>query len=192
MDARSARAAATLRVGDAISATGAWGRAVRFGGVQFGTNFATQPTLVTTPLLAARGEAIVPSTVDVFINGQRVANETVPPGPFAIESLPAITGAGELQVVVTDALGRQQIVSRPYYSGPTLLRAGLNEYSVEAGAIREDYALESFAYGELFAAGTFRRGMTDLSRRKSQRRRRPTARARWASTPRGSSAHSAS
>ncbi len=152
---------ATLAVGDGISAPGAWGRAVRFGGVQFGTNFATQPTLVTTPLLAARGEAVVPSTVDVFINGQRMARETVPPGPFAIENLPAITGAGELQVIVTDALGRQQVLAQPYYSGPTLLRAGLNEYSFEAGAIRNDYALESFAYGDPFAAATFRRGFTD-------------------------------
>jgi outer membrane usher protein len=152
---------ATLRVGDAISAPGAWGHALRFGGVQFGTNFATQPTLVTTPLLAARGEAVVPSTVDVFINGQRVARESVQPGPFAIENLPPITGAGELQVIVTDALGRQQVLAQPYYSGPTLLRAGLNEFSFEGGAIRNDYALESFAYGDPFAAATFRRGFTD-------------------------------
>jgi outer membrane usher protein len=152
---------ASLRVGDGISAPGAWGRSVRFGGMQFGTNFATQPTLVTTPLLAARGEAVVPSTVDVFINGRTVASETVPPGPFSIENLPAITGTGQLQVVVTDALGRQQILTQPYYSGSTLLRAGLNEYSLEVGAIREDYGLESFAYGELLAEGTFRRGITD-------------------------------
>jgi len=151
----------TLRVGDGISAPGAWGRAVRFGGVQFGTNFATQPTLVRTPLLAARGEAVVPSTVDVFINGQRIARENVPPGPFAIENLPSITGAGELQVVVTDALGRQQVVAQPYYSGPSLLRAGLAEYSFEAGAIRNNYGLESFAYGDPFATATFRRGITD-------------------------------
>ena len=117
---------------------------MRFGGVQFGTNFATQPTLVTTPLLAARGEAVVPSTVDVFINGRPIASETVPPGPFSIENLPAITGTGQLQVVVTDALGRQQVLTQPYYSGSTLLRAGLNEYSFELGAIREDYGLESF------------------------------------------------
>jgi outer membrane usher protein len=155
------RQLATLRVGDAISTPGAWGRSVRFGGLQFGTNFATQPTLVTAPLLAARGEAVVPSTVDVFINGQSVASEAVPPGPFAIENLPAITGAGELQVIVTDALGRQQVLAQPYYSGPSLLRAGLNEYSLELGAIREDYALQSFVYGELLAAGTFRRGITD-------------------------------
>jgi outer membrane usher protein len=34
----------TLRVGDAISTAGAWGQSMRFGGVQFGTNFATQPS----------------------------------------------------------------------------------------------------------------------------------------------------
>ena len=152
---------ATLRVGDAISASGAWGRSARFGGVQFGTNFSTQPTLVTTPLLYAQGEAIVPSTVDVFVNGRRVASEDVPPGPFTIDRLPPITGAGQMQVVVTDALGRQQVISQPYYTGQTLLRAGLNEYSFEAGAIREDYALRSNAYGDLVMAGTFRRGITD-------------------------------
>jgi len=152
---------ATLRVGDSISASGAWGRSARFGGVQFGTNFATQPTLVTTPLLYAQGEAIVPSTVDVFVNGRRVASEEVLPGPFTIDRLPPITGAGQMQVVVTDALGRQQVIAQPYYTGPTLLRAGLNEYSFEAGAIREDYALRSNAYGDLIMAGTFRRGITD-------------------------------
>jgi len=152
---------ATLRVGDSISASGAWGRSARFGGVQFGTNFATQPTLVTTPLLYARGEAVVPSTVDVFVNGRSVATEDVPPGPFTIDRLPPITGAGQMQVVVTDALGRQQVLAQPYYTGPTLLRAGLSEYSFEAGAIREDYGLRSNVYGELVMAGTFRRGITD-------------------------------
>jgi outer membrane usher protein len=152
---------ATLRVGDAISASGAWGRSVRFGGIQFGTNFATQPSLVTTPLLYAQGEAVVPSTVDIFVNGQRMASEEVPPGPFTIERLPPVTGAGELQVVVTDALGRQQVVAQPYYTGPTLLRAGLDEYSFEVGTIREDYGLRSSAYGDLVLAGTSRRGFSD-------------------------------
>ena len=152
---------ATLRVGDAISASGAWGRSARIGGVQFGTNFSTQPTLVTTPLLYAQGEAVVPSTVDVFVNGRRIASEDVPPGPFTIDRLPPMTGAGQMQVVVTDALGRQQVIAQPYYTGPALLRAGLNEYSFEAGAIREDYALSSNSYGDLVLAGTFRRGITD-------------------------------
>ena len=152
---------ATLRVGDSISVAGAWGRSARFGGLQFGTNFATQPTLVTTPLLFAQGEALVPSTVDVFINNRRVASEDVPPGPFTIDRLPPMTGAGQMQVVVTDALGRQQVVAQPYYTGPTLLRAGLEEYSVEVGAIREDYAQASNSYGDVIVTGTYRRGLTD-------------------------------
>jgi outer membrane usher protein len=152
---------ATLRVGDAISVSGAWGRSVRFGGLQFGTNFATQPTLVTTPLLYAQGAAVVPSTVDVFVNGQRVASESVPPGPFTIDRVPPVTGAGQMQVVITDALGRQQVLAQPYYTGPSLLRAGLNEHSLEIGAIREDYGLRSNVYGDLVFAATFRRGLTD-------------------------------
>jgi outer membrane usher protein len=152
---------ATLRVGDAISTPGTWGRAVRFGGVQFGTNFSTQPMLVTTPLLAAQGEAVVPSTVDVFVNGRPVASETVPPGPFSIDHLPVLTGAGQLQVVVTDALGRQQVVNQPYYSGTALLRPDLAEYSFEVGSIREDYGKSSVAYGDVLGVASYRRGITD-------------------------------
>jgi outer membrane usher protein len=151
----------TLRVGDSFSSTGSWGRSVRFGGVQYGTNFNTQPTLVTTPLLSAKGDAIVPSTVDVFVNGQPVASEQVQPGPFEIDGVPAVNGAGQMQVVVTDALGRQQVISQPYYSGQSLLRPGLTEFSVEAGAVRRDYAERSNDYGNMVGAATFRRGLSD-------------------------------
>ncbi len=152
---------ATLRVGDAISASGAWGRSVRLGGIQFGTNFATQPTLVTTPMLAAQGTAVVPSTVDVFVNGSKVTSQEVPPGPFTIDHVPAISGAGQMQVVVTDALGRQQVLAQPYYTGPSLLRAGLNEYSFELGSLREGYGYTSGDYGDLMGAATWRRGFSD-------------------------------
>jgi outer membrane usher protein len=151
----------TLRVGDAVSSTGPWGRSVRFGGIQYGTNFNTQPTLVTTPLLSARGDAVVPSTVDVFVNGQQVASEQVQPGPFEIDGVPTVNGAGQMQVVVTDTLGRQQVIAQPYYSGQSLLRKGLTEYSVEAGAVRRDYTERSNAYGDVVAAATFRRGVSD-------------------------------
>lgn len=152
---------ATLRVGDSISTPGPWGRAVRFGGLQFGTNFSTQPMLVTTPLLAAQGEAVVPSTVDVFVNGRPIASEQVPPGPFSIDRLPVLTGAGQLQVVITDALGRQQVLTQPYYSGTSLLSPDLAEYSVELGSVREDYGSRSFGYGDMIGVASYRRGLTD-------------------------------
>ncbi|HYM35070.1 MAG TPA: hypothetical protein VET48_06700, partial [Steroidobacteraceae bacterium] len=72
----------TLRVGDAISSSTVWSRAARFGGVQWGSNFGVRPDLVTSPLLSAVGEAVVPSTVDVFINNNQVTSQQVPAGPF--------------------------------------------------------------------------------------------------------------
>jgi len=151
----------TLRVGDSISSGGAWGRSLRFGGIQYGTNFSTQPTLITTPLLSASGDAVVPSTVDVFVNGQAVSSEQVQPGPFEISGIPAVSGAGQMQVVVTDALGRQQVISQPFYAGTSLLRRGLSEYSVEAGAVRRNYASRSNDYGDAVGSATYRRGMSD-------------------------------
>jgi outer membrane usher protein len=154
-------ALARLTLGDSISTSGAWGQAARFVGVQYGTNFATQPTLVTTPLLGADGVALVPSTVDVFVNGQRMSSAEVPPGPFSIDRLPAINGAGEMQVVITDVLGREQIITQPYYSGPALMRAGLDEYSFEVGALRQDFGVRSNHYDSPLTAATWRRGFTD-------------------------------
>jgi outer membrane usher protein len=150
----------TLRVGDAISTPGAWGRAVRFGGLQWGTNFGTRPDLVTTPLMSAGGEAVVPSSVDVFVNGQSVGSTQVPAGPFVIDRLPAVTGTGEVRLVVHDALGREQVITLPFYSSPALLRPGLQRYSVEIGALRQNFGRRSNDYGELVAAATWRAGLT--------------------------------
>src|SRR6266545_3557718 len=61
-------ALASLRLGDAVSRSGAWGLPVRFGGVQWATNFAVRPGFVTFPLPAVSGETALPSTVDLFIN----------------------------------------------------------------------------------------------------------------------------
>jgi len=72
-----------------------------------------------------------------------------------------LTGAGQLQVVVTDALGRQQVLTQPYYSGTALLRPDLAEYSFELGSIREDYGHRSFAYGDMLGVASYRRGVTD-------------------------------
>jgi outer membrane usher protein len=66
-----------------------------------------------------------------------------------------------MQVVVVDALGRQQVLTQPFYTGATLLRAGLTDYSVELGSIRRDYGRSSSDYGDLVGAVTFRRGLSD-------------------------------
>ncbi|HLJ37362.1 MAG TPA: fimbria/pilus outer membrane usher protein [Steroidobacteraceae bacterium] len=150
----------TLRLGDAVSVPGSWAEAVRFGGIQFGTNYGIRPDLVTTPLLAATGTAVVPSTVDVFVNGRAVGSSQVPAGPFVVNQVPALNGSGDVTIVVRNALGQEQIVSVPFYSAPVMLQPGLSLYDVDVGAVRENYGLESADYGPLIASGTFRHGFS--------------------------------
>ena len=151
----------TLRVGDTISTPGRYGRSLRYGGIQFGTNFSVQPSFVTAPLASATGQAALPSTVDVFVNNALVAQDRVPSGPFSIGNIPTVTGAGDVRLVVRDLFGQEQVITMPFYGGVNLLRAGLDEYSVEGGVERLDFGTASNHYGKGFAVGTWRRGITD-------------------------------
>ena len=152
---------ASLRIGDATNVPGSWGRAVRFGGVQYGTNFTTQPGFISFPSLAANGQAALPSTVDVFVNNALVAQRPVPPGPFSITNIPTVNGSGNVQLVVRDLFGREQVISQPFYASVNLLKEGLDDFSAEAGFERNNYGVESFDYGQAIASGTYSRGLTD-------------------------------
>ena len=152
---------ATLRIGDAYTRPGVWGRAVRFGGIQFGTNFAVDPHFSTLPLQSVAGEAVMPSSVDIYVNDALTSSSDIPPGPFSIDNVPVVTGQGEVRVVVRDVLGREQVITQPFFSANSLLRAGLSDYSVELGSVRENFALNSNDYGRGLAVGTYRHGFTD-------------------------------
>lgn len=150
----------SLRLGDAIGRAASWGRSVRFGGVQWATNFSTQPGFITFPLPTFRGEAALPSTLDVFVNNSRQLHSDVQPGPFDLTNVPMVTGQGEVQLVVRDLLGRQQVITQPYYVSPRLLKPGLHDFSYEAGAVREDYGVANASYGRMMLAATDRLGIT--------------------------------
>lgn len=151
----------SFRVGDSVSRPGAWGRSLRFAGVQYDTNFNTQPGFIRYPVATAPGQATLPSTVDVFVNNALVARREVPPGPFSVTNIPVVSGAGEVRVVVRDILGREQVVVTPFYGTTTLLRKGIQDFSVEAGLERRNFGLESAGYAGKLGVATYRRGLTD-------------------------------
>ena len=156
------QSAASLRVGDSI--TGAsrwWGGAVRFGGIQWASNFATRPGLITLPLPTVGGESALPSTLELYVNDALRLRENVPEGPFTVNDVPVVTGDGQIRLVVRDMLGREQVITQSYYASPRLLRPGLHEYSIEAGAVRENFGLVSNDYGRALVVGTDRFGVTD-------------------------------
>jgi len=153
---------ASLRFGDAINEGGTWGLPVLFGGIQYGTNFGTQPGFARTPTaLTAGGQATLPSTVDVFVNNALVSRQTVPPGPFSITNIPIVSGTGEARLVVRDLLGREQVITQPFYGTATLLKEGLTDFSYELGVQRQNFGLTSNQYGKGLATATYRKGLTD-------------------------------
>ena len=151
----------SVRLGDAVSSGGSWGRPVRFGGVQWATNFGIQPGFVTFPLPGLTGETALPSTVDVYVNDALRLRREVPAGPFTIPDLPVVSGQGVARLVVRDLLGRERVITQPYYATPRLLRGGLHEYSYEAGLVRRSFGITSNDYGRFATAGTHRYGFTD-------------------------------
>ena len=151
---------ASLRVGDAISGTSSWGGAVRFGGVQWSTNFSTQPGFIAFPLPGVSGEAALPSTVDLYVDSALRMSREVPSGPFSIQDLPVTTGQGDARLVVRDILGREQVITQPFYATPRLLKPGLQEYSYELGFVRRNFGTDSNNYGRPLVVGTHRSGIT--------------------------------
>lgn len=154
--------ATSLTVGDTFSGFLNWTRSVRLGGVQIGRNFGLQPYRITTPLPAFLGEVAVPSAVDLYVNGIKQYSGELPVGPFQLATVPGITGAGNAQIVVTDAFGRVRTLDFPFYSTQQLLAKGLSDWSVAAGVVREDYGVRSFSYADdPVASGNLRYGISD-------------------------------
>jgi len=151
-----------LRIGDTLTDALSWSRATRIGGIQFGTDFTLQPYRVTAPLPAFLGSATLPSEVELYINGVKQYSGNVPAGPFQLNTLPNISGAGNAQVVLTDALGRATTLNFPMYATHQLLAQGLADWSGELGVVRENYGQHSFDYGhDAVASGTWRYGVTN-------------------------------
>jgi outer membrane usher protein len=152
----------SINVGDGISSQVDWTRPTRFGGVRVSRNFSLQPYRVTVPLASFAGEATLPSTVDLLINGIRQSQQQVGPGQFRIDSTPILNGAGQAQMVITDINGQTRTIAFSLYNARQLLQAGLSDWSVEAGKVRRDYGLRSFSYvDDPMASGSFRYGATD-------------------------------
>jgi outer membrane usher protein len=152
----------TLRVGDTISSSLDWTRPVRMAGIQWSSNFALRPDLVTFPLPQIAGTAAVPTTVDLYINNVRRTTAQVPQGPFIFSDAPGITGAGSATIVTRDALGRAVSSTVPLYIDRRMLAQGLTAYSVEAGFLRRYYGFESSEYdSEPAASATLRHGHSD-------------------------------
>jgi outer membrane usher protein len=145
-----------LILGDSTTTDTKLGSALRFGGVQWGSDFDQQPQFATYPGVAIRGAASVPSALDVYVNDALALQRDVPAGPYVLRDLPLYDGAGTIGVRAVDALGGLQQFSFPYYTARELLRPGLAAFSYSAGFLDENGS-----YGPFFVDASRRYGISD-------------------------------
>lgn len=153
----------TLRrysLGDLITGGLSWSRPVRMAGVQIRSDFSMRPDLITFPMPTVNGSASVPSSVDVLADGNLVASGQIGTGPFQVPQLPVMSGAGTIQLAITNALGQQVVINQPFYASSAMLAPGLQTFAVQAGAVRRNWGSASNDYGKIAGTGFYRRGLT--------------------------------
>ncbi len=148
-------------LGDFISNSPDWGSSVRLAGFQWSSAYTQRGDLVTSALPQFSGSAALPSTLDLYVNQQKIYSGLVPSGPFDIKQLPFISG-NEVTLVTTDATGQQSITKQAYYFSSKILAKGINEFSVDVGVPRYNYGLYSNDYDDAtFASGAIRYGYSN-------------------------------
>lgn len=148
-------------LGDFISNSPDWGSSVRLAGFQWSSAYTQRGDIVTSALPQFSGSAALPSTLDLYVNQQKIYSGLVPSGPFDIKQLPFISG-NEVTLVTTDATGQQSITKKPYYFSSKILAKDINEFSVDVGVPRYNYGLKSNQYDDVtFASGAIRYGYSN-------------------------------
>lgn len=125
-----------------------------FRGVQVASDLGMLPDSLQGYAPVIRGIAETQAKVEVRQNGYSLYSTFVPPGPFEINDLNAATGSGELEVIITEADGRERRFTQPYATLGNMLREGIWRYSLTAGEYhaaqdddRPNFAQATLAYG---------------------------------------------
>ncbi len=148
-------------VGDFFSTTGEFGSVLNLGGVNVAKLYTLQPNFVKHPMASFTGGASLPSEIDIFLNGNRIRTEKIPPGQFELQNLNYFGGARDVSAVVKDKLGREQVIDYKYYFTDDLLQKDLHEYNYGLGMQRKDFGVKSFAYENVGFSAFHRYGFND-------------------------------
>ena len=147
----------TLTLGDAYSSSYALASGTRFAGVQLRRNYALNPDYVYFPTIDLAGSASAPSVYEIYEGNRRVSGGSLERGEFSLEDYSAFLGqSGQIRLIVRDAQGNEQVITRDLFTAPTALKPGEFAYALDTGlAYRTDNAL-----GDLYGSGALRYGLS--------------------------------
>ncbi|MDO6708550.1 fimbria/pilus outer membrane usher protein [Photobacterium sp. 1_MG-2023] len=131
-------------------------------GLNISRDFGIIPTKNVRPIANQQFVIERPSSVDVYIDSILMRSIRLSPGAYDIRDLPLTTGVNNIQLVITDPSGRQEVIQFNIATGINLLAAGEYEYSVSLGIDSElvDDQLEYDKEDYVFSAG-FDYGITE-------------------------------
>ncbi|HYD75655.1 MAG TPA: fimbria/pilus outer membrane usher protein [Ramlibacter sp.] len=150
-----------LIVGDTVVGASGTLSAFTGAGVSFAKLFAITPDVVYQPSPHLQVFAPTPSEVAVSVDGSTVYRAQVGPGPVALDNLLYWGGSRSVQVTVTDASGRTQVVEQPFLFTDRVLARGQQEYSYFLGRRSEIGSDLQLRYREAAWQGFHRYGVTD-------------------------------
>jgi outer membrane usher protein len=128
-----------------------------FAGVQWGSDFSTDPSLVTFSRPIVRGFLNAPATIELFVDDVLRAHESIAPGPFEISDVPFAAPGAKIRVIAIDATGSYDVPVRVDFGNALLLRSGLTDFSTAGGLAQSDGAL-SGSYRGAVLSGSVRHG----------------------------------
>jgi outer membrane usher protein len=151
-----------LTLGDFFTPTLDLLNSVPLGGLSLTKFYSMDPYFIQYPTAAFRTEVEFPSTVEVRVAGNLVAQRTVAPGPVDITNISGVSGAQDVSVTIRDPFGRVQVLQQPFFFATNAgLAEGLHEYSYNVGFLRRQYGFESDNYGDLAVDAFHRYAFTD-------------------------------
>lgn len=148
--------------GDFFASSGELGSSLNLGGISFSKVYRIDPYFINYPTMGVTGQVALPTEATVYLNGMQVRTEKFSPGEFSLQNITGYGGAGGLEVVLKDALGREQRLSYPFYfANSFLLKKGLQEFSYNLGFVRERYGTGSNDYGKAAFSAFHHWGISD-------------------------------
>lgn len=119
--------------------------------------FDLQPYRVTRPSGRAQFILDTPSTVDIYVNGNRLQTLQLAAGTYSLSDFPVVNGANDLKLVITDSAGRRSEETFPVMSDGDMLEPGLTSFAASAGV---PAARTNDGDGAVFT-GLYRQGVRD-------------------------------
>lgn len=115
------------------------------------------------PILRLDGRQVridTPSTIEIRSGGATYRTIEADPGVYDLDDLPLQYGVNDIEVIVRDAAGREQVTDYNFFYDPIDLDVGDYEYGAYFGLLSEAGGLNRTYSSDLLASGFYRKAFT--------------------------------